>query len=100
MDGCVEWSDEFIDLKVINIIQSIMELVKVLDKWGRLVVPKEWREKYARNRLVLLRVEGDRIIIEPYRLPDLTKYFDSVEVDLKSDLTYWKAVKRELFNTR
>jgi bifunctional DNA-binding transcriptional regulator/antitoxin component of YhaV-PrlF toxin-antitoxin module len=77
-----------------------MELVKVLDKWGRLVVPKVWRKKYARNGLVLLKVEGDKIIIEPYELPDLTRYFDSIEVDLKSDLTDWKAVKRELFNTR
>jgi bifunctional DNA-binding transcriptional regulator/antitoxin component of YhaV-PrlF toxin-antitoxin module len=77
-----------------------MKLVKVLDKWGRLVVPKEWREKYARNGLVLLKVEGDKIIIEPYELPDLTQYFDSIEVDLKSDLTDWKAVKRELFNIR
>jgi bifunctional DNA-binding transcriptional regulator/antitoxin component of YhaV-PrlF toxin-antitoxin module len=77
-----------------------MELVKVLDKWGRLVVPKVWREKYARNGLVLLKVEGDKIIIEPYELPDLTQYFNSIEVDLKSDLTDWKAVKKELFNIR
>jgi bifunctional DNA-binding transcriptional regulator/antitoxin component of YhaV-PrlF toxin-antitoxin module len=61
------------------------------------VLPKSWREKYVKNGLVLLRVDGDRIIIEPYELPDLTKYFDSIEVDLKSDLTDWKAVKRELF---
>jgi bifunctional DNA-binding transcriptional regulator/antitoxin component of YhaV-PrlF toxin-antitoxin module len=77
-----------------------MELIKILDKQGRVVLPKSWREKYVKNGLVLLRVDGDRIIIEPYELPDLTRYFDSIEVDLKSDLSNWKAVKRELFNTR
>ncbi|MCR6624512.1 MAG: hypothetical protein MRT15_10280 [archaeon YNP-LCB-003-016] len=39
---------------------------------------------------------GKRIIIEPCKLPDLTQYFNSIEVDLKSDLSNWKAVKGEL----
>jgi hypothetical protein len=39
---------------------------------------------------------GKRIIIEPCKLPDLTQYFDSIEVDLKSDLSNWEAVKGEL----
>jgi len=73
-----------------------MEIVKALDKQGRLVLPKVWRDKYARSGLVLLRVEGARIIIEPLELPDLTRFFDSVEVDLKADLANWKAVKGEL----
>jgi len=74
--------------------------VKIVDKQGRLVLPKEWREKYARRGLVVLRVEGERIIIEPLRLPDLTEFFDSVEVDLKSDLSDWRAVKGELLEVR
>jgi len=77
-----------------------MEVVKLVDKQGRLVLPKEWREKYARRGLVVLRVEGERIIIEPLRLPDLTEFFDSVEVDLKSDLSDWRAVKGELLEVR
>lgn len=78
----------------------MMEIVKIVDKQGRLVLPKEWREKYARRGLVVLRVEGERIIIEPLRLPDLTEFFDSVEVDLKSDLSDWRAVKGELLEVR
>ncbi|MCD6357875.1 MAG: AbrB/MazE/SpoVT family DNA-binding domain-containing protein [Thermoproteales archaeon] len=78
----------------------MMEVVKLVDKQGRLVLPKEWREKYARRGLVVLRVEGERIIIEPLRLPDLTEFFDSVEVDLKSDLSDWRAVKGELLEVR
>jgi len=39
---------------------------------------------------------GKRITIEPCKLPDLTQYFNSIEVDLKSDLSNWKAVKGEL----
>ena len=77
-----------------------MELIKILDRQGRVVLPKSWREKYVKNGLVLLRVEGDKIIIEPYDLPDLTKYFNSIEVDLKSDLSNWKAVKGELLEIR
>jgi len=77
-----------------------MELIKILDKQGRVVLPKSWREEYAKNGLVLLRVEGGKIIIEPYDLPDLTKYFNSIEVDLKSDLSNWKAVKGELLEIR
>jgi len=33
-------------------------------------------------------------------LPDLTRFFDSVEVDLKADLADWKAVKGELLEIR
>jgi hypothetical protein len=28
---------------------------------------------------------------------DLTKFFDSIEVDIQSDLPDWKKVKRELY---
>jgi len=73
-----------------------VEIIKRVDKRGRLVLPKEWREKYAENGLVVVRIEGERIVLEPLRLPDLTKFFDSVEVDLESDLSDWKSVKREL----
>ena len=45
-------------------------------------------------------MKGERIIIEPLKLPDLTKFFDSAEVKLKSDLTNWKSVKRELLEVR
>jgi bifunctional DNA-binding transcriptional regulator/antitoxin component of YhaV-PrlF toxin-antitoxin module len=77
-----------------------MEVMKALDKQGRLVLPKEWRERYAKRGLVLVRVEGARVVVEPFELPDLTHFFDSVEVDLKAELTDWKAVKGELLEVR
>ncbi len=33
---------------------------------------------------------------EPSKPANLSKYFDSIEVDLKADLANWKAVKRKL----
>ena len=72
-----------------------MEIVALLDDRGRLVLPRDWRERYARSGTVVLRVEGDRIVVEPLRLPDLTEFFDSVEVDLKSDLGDWESVRGE-----
>jgi len=77
-----------------------MEVIKLVDKQGRLVLPKEWRERYARKGLVVLRVEGERIVIEPLKLPDLTEFFDSMEVDIKSDLGDWKSMKGELLEVR
>jgi len=77
-----------------------MEVVKALDKRGRLVLLKEWREKYAKRDLVLVRVEGARVVVEPFELPDLTQFFDSVEVNLKAGLADWKAVKGELLDAR
>jgi len=79
---------------------SNVEIIKDLDKQGRLVLPKEWREKHVKRGKVVLRVENDEIIIKPYRLADLTEFFDKIEVDIKSDLSEWKSVRRELLEVR
>ncbi|MCD6458058.1 MAG: AbrB/MazE/SpoVT family DNA-binding domain-containing protein [Thermoproteales archaeon] len=78
---------------------SKMEIIKIVDKQGRVVLPKKWRQKYAKKGRVILRIEGERIIIEPFKLPNLTEFFDSVEVEIKSDLSDWKSVRRELLET-
>jgi len=39
--------------------------------------------------------EGDTIILKPYRPPDLTKFFDRIRVDLRSDLADWESVRRD-----
>lgn len=78
---------------------SKMEIIKIVDKQGRLVLPKKWRQKHAKKGRVILRIEGERIIIEPFKLPNLTEFFDSVEVEIKSDLSNWKSVRRELLET-
>lgn len=44
----------------------------------------------------VLRFEGDQIRMIAIKPVNLTKYFDSIEVDLKSDLSDWHSVRREL----
>ncbi len=73
-----------------------MEISKKVDKQGRLVLPKEWRKKYA-GRRVTIKIEDDLMIIKPHKPVDITKFFDRIEVDIKSDLSDWKAVRRELY---
>lgn len=73
-----------------------MEEIRYVDEQGRVVLPKRWRERYLRTRRVVVREEGESLVIVPYRPPDLTRLFDSIEVDLKSDLSDWKSVRREL----
>ncbi len=71
-----------------------MVLVKKVDKQGRVVLPREWRKRLESGR-VLLIIRDDTIILKPYK-SDLTKFFDKIEVDLRSDLYDWKSVRREL----
>jgi bifunctional DNA-binding transcriptional regulator/antitoxin component of YhaV-PrlF toxin-antitoxin module len=80
-------------------MKSNMEIIKKVDKQGRLVLPKDWIGKYVEQKVVL-KVEKDRITIEPYRLVKLTEFFDSIEADIKSDLANWKSVRRELIEVR
>ncbi len=79
---------------------SNMEIIKELDKQGRLVLPKNWRDRHAKKGKVILKVEEDTIIIKPYELADLTEFFDKIEVDIKSDISNWKSVRRELLEVR
>ena len=73
-------------------------LEKKLDPEGRLLLPKEWREKHGKKVLI---VETDEYLkIVPKKARKLTEFFDSVEVDIKSDLTDWHAVKKELYSKR
>lgn len=71
-------------------------VVKVIDRQGRLVIPKEWRDELLEGGKVVMVRRGDSIEIRAYREADLTEYFDSVEVDLESDLSDWHSVRREL----
>ena len=77
-----------------------MVIVNEVDKQGRLVLPKEWCEKYLKEGVVRMRFRGDIIEIAPHKTVDLTKYFDCIEADIKSDLADWSAVRRELYEIR
>ncbi|MBM5805504.1 MAG: AbrB/MazE/SpoVT family DNA-binding domain-containing protein [Candidatus Verstraetearchaeota archaeon] len=77
-----------------------MALIKEVDRQGRLVLPKKWRVKNKGLNKVIISFEGERLIIEPYRPVDVTKYFDSIEADVKADLGDWRHVKRDLHEVR
>ena len=71
--------------------------IKKIDDQGRLIIPIDWRKKHLKdNHKVIVKLKEDSVEIIPYHSPDLSKYFDSVEVELKSGLGDWKKVRKEL----
>jgi bifunctional DNA-binding transcriptional regulator/antitoxin component of YhaV-PrlF toxin-antitoxin module len=70
--------------------------VKSVDNQGRILLPKEWRNRYLKGKKAIVVSKGDLVEIRPFTRSDLTKYFDRVEVDLKADLSEWHKVRREL----
>ncbi len=57
-------------------------------------------KKYAKDGKVSMQIKGDVITIKPYSLADLREFFDKMEVDVKTDLSNWKSLKRELLEVR
>jgi len=70
--------------------------IKEIDNQGRIVLPKKWREKYVKNHKIIMKIKGDTIEITPKKELNLTEYFDIIEVEIKSDLSNWHKVRREL----
>ena len=70
--------------------------MKEVDEQGRVVIPKEWREKILRDGKVVMRLTKDSIEIRPYRQEDLTKFFGTVVVDVESSLEDWHSLRKEL----
>ena len=54
------------------------------------------RDRYLKDKKAVVSQKGDLIEIRPFTDIDLTKYFDSIEVDLKADLSDWHKVREEL----
>lgn len=68
-------------------------MLKKVDNQGRIVIPKEWRDRFKTNEFILVLKE-DKIELYP-RISDLPKLIDSVEVDdLPSD---WHELKRKVY---
>ncbi|NJE10245.1 AbrB family transcriptional regulator [Thermococcus sp. MAR1] len=67
-------------------------LVKKFDSQGRLLLPKELREKLGEE--VIIVDLGDRVELLPRKKASLKKFFDSVEVD---ELKEWNELKKELW---
>ena len=70
--------------------------VKSVDNQGRILLPKDWRNRYLKGKKAIVIYKGDLVEIRPFIKSDLTKFFDKVEVDLKSDLSDWHNVRKEL----
>ena len=60
------------------------------------MLPKEWRDRYLKGKKAIIVYKENVVEIRPFDKSDLTKYFDKVEVDLKSDLSDWHKVRKEL----
>ena len=71
-------------------------ILKEVDSQGRIVLPAAWRKKHLRGGKVLLRPRGDVLEVVPREKVDLTAYFDAAEADIKSDLSDWHSVRKEL----
>lgn len=75
---------------------EVMEFLKQVDGQGRVILPKKWRDQHLKNRSVVMVVKDDEIIVKANKTEDISDLIDSVELDIKSDLTDWDAVKKEL----
>ncbi len=72
--------------------------VKTIDTQGRIMLPKNWRDRYLKDKKAVVSQKGDTIEIRPFQDIDLTEYFDTIQIDLKSDLADWHKVREELRN--
>ena len=70
--------------------------IKGVDEQGRIILPKTWREKYLKNKKAIISAKGDTIEIKPFTSVDLTEYFDSIEADIRANLSDWHKVRKEL----
>ncbi|MGA2386541.1 MAG: AbrB/MazE/SpoVT family DNA-binding domain-containing protein [Candidatus Bathyarchaeia archaeon] len=70
--------------------------IKTVDNQGRIILPKIWRDRYLTNKKAIVTLKGDLVEIRPFESTDLTKFFDTMEADVKSDLSDWHKVREEL----
>jgi bifunctional DNA-binding transcriptional regulator/antitoxin component of YhaV-PrlF toxin-antitoxin module len=68
-----------------------------VDSQGRVSLPAGWRREHLDQEgdVVIVNM-GEELLIRAKKSQRLSELFDSVEVDLKSDLSDWHRVKDEL----
>jgi bifunctional DNA-binding transcriptional regulator/antitoxin component of YhaV-PrlF toxin-antitoxin module len=68
-----------------------------VDSQGRVSLPSEWRRTHLNQGgdVVIVNM-GEELIIKAKKAQRLSDFFDSVDVELKSDLADWHRVKKEL----
>lgn len=72
-----------------------------IDAQGRISLPVDWRRDVLGDAdgVIIIR-RGEELVVRPKRSRRPSEFFDTIEVDLESDLSDWHAVKRELLNPR
>lgn len=78
-----------------KILESGVELKKV-DSQGRLILPADWREaEIGESReLYVIKRKGYLKLVPKHRI-DLTEYFDSVDLGVKS-IDNWSEFERKI----
>ncbi len=75
--------------------------IKKVDSQGRIVLPKEWRERELKDvdEVIIIEEKGALKII-PKKKIDLTQFFDSLEIDddLVDKLEDWTEFEKEFAN--
>jgi len=71
--------------------------VKKVDKQGRITLPSNWKKKELKDgdEVFIIKEKGILKII-PKKKPDLTKYFDSVDLDVDF-IEEWEEFEREFY---
>ena len=72
-----------------------------MDSKGRVTLPSEWRRRHLDKKVrVTLIQDGKEIPIRPVKAGKIGETFDSVPVDLDSDLADLERVKRDLLKNK
>jgi hypothetical protein len=63
----------------------------------RILIPKKWQNEQLKSAKVLLKLVDDNLFeIRADSNLDLTKYFDIIEIDMKSLLFDWHSLRKEI----
>ncbi len=76
--------------------------VKKVDAQGRISLPARWRSKRIHDsREVIVIEKGNVLLVKPKVKPDLTRHFDSVEIDVDSqDFVDYSRLKKAILGRR
>jgi DNA-binding transcriptional regulator/RsmH inhibitor MraZ len=73
-----------------------------VDSQGRIALPRNWRSKSLKGAKEVIVVEQDEsLLIRPRRKADITRYFESIEVDVDpKDFADYSILKQDLLKQR
>ena len=81
----LKWQNIYILAKIMKIGDSVGVEAKKVDQYGRIGLPKEWREKE-----VFMLEYPDHVKIIPKEKVDLTEFFDIAEIEVTEFADYHK----------